>query len=155
MIPIGKIIKDIISKNASNDKFLTSYLQIIWKNIVGNSIEEVSKINNVKKGVLTVLIFDEKIMKILPKLEKEIIEKINYLLGGNYIKHIIFKKGKKKDISLKKSKHSYKKRGKEKDDIEKIEEAELIEDGELRDLFNKAYNKFREINASLEDEKKH
>jgi hypothetical protein len=149
MTPIHEIIKKIISDNISNKKFLFSYIQVMWKYIIGEKIASETKVSDLNEKELIVVVYDDELLKVLSKLNFEIAQKIEGILGKDIVKNIIFKRGKRKS-NVKKGSMNRQERA-EKVEAEPIIQSEFIKDDELRQLFNKAYAQYMKITKLSED----
>lgn len=141
MIPIQKILKEIIQNNINNKEFLLSYLQAMWKHIVGDNLVRMIKTTKLEDNTLEIIVYDSELLKILPKLEEDIINNISDLIGKGIITKINFKKGKRAVKHI--IEHKVVDESKEEKETDRITEADLISDDELRELFKRAYNNYK------------
>lgn len=141
MIPIQKVIKQIIQNNINNKKFLLSYLQIMWKHIVGDNVAQMSRVNKLEDDTLEIIVYDSKLLKILPKLEEDIMNNISDLIGKSILRKINFKKGKKAIEHA--AEHKLVDDNQKLKGTDLIAEADLINDDELKELFKRAYSNYK------------
>ncbi|OGF66421.1 MAG: hypothetical protein A2Y62_15885 [Candidatus Fischerbacteria bacterium RBG_13_37_8] len=146
MISIHVLLQKIVQEYSDNEKFLQSYVEIMWERLVGKDVARQTKIVELKQNTLVISVYDSHLHKILAKMEGEILQKINSLISKPLIAAIHFRKSRK--FAYEKSVVSSGKREKSSVQLDNLKEATLIADDELRENFKKAYHHYQKMSMT-------
>lgn len=143
MYALKDIISKFIEKNPEISKQYGINLNNIWKEVVGDIISEISSPNLLKDKTLEVLVKNSTWINQLRLMKKDIINKFNNTVGGNFIEEIEFKLDRRKKKDNKKIERKCKIERPISDEIvEKINRSlKNVKDKDLKDLLKNIFMK--------------
>lgn len=88
---ISEALEDVIEQLGIRKSVLSNRARDVWKEAVGEIINENTILENIEKDRLIIIVSDDSWRKELSLRKEEIISKINELIGEEAIKEIIFR----------------------------------------------------------------
>lgn len=88
---ISEALEDVIEQLGIRKSVLSNRARDVWKEAVGEIINENTILQNIEKDRLIIVVSDDNWRQELSLRKEEIISKINELIGEEAIKEIIFR----------------------------------------------------------------
>jgi len=88
---LSEVIEEVAEQIGIREFVISDRARDVWKDAVGDLINSNTTLENIEKNKIIVIVSNETWRKELSGRKKEIIKKINDLLGENAIKDIIFR----------------------------------------------------------------
>ncbi len=88
---ISEALEEVIEQIGIRKSVLSNRARDVWKDAVGEIINENTILENIEKDRLIIVVSDDSWRQELSLRKKEIISKINELIGEEAIKEIIFR----------------------------------------------------------------
>ncbi len=92
MMPwLSEVMEEIVERIGIRQSVLSDRARDVWKEAVGDLINSNTTLENIERDKIIVIVSNDTWRKELSDRKKEIITKINDLIGENAIKDIIFR----------------------------------------------------------------
>ncbi len=88
---LSEVIEEVAEQIGIREFVISDRARDVWKDAVGDLINSNTTLENIENNKIIVIVSNETWRKELSGRKKEIIKKINDLLGENAIKDIIFR----------------------------------------------------------------
>ena len=88
---LSEALDEVVIQIGIRESVISDRARDVWKEAVGDLINSNTKLENIEKNKIIVMVSDDTWRKELSERKGEIIKKINDLLGENAIKDIIFR----------------------------------------------------------------
>ena len=88
---LSEVIEEVAEQIGIREIVISDRARDVWKDAVGDLINSNTTLENIEKNKIIVIVSNETWRKDLSGRKKEIIKKINDLIGENAIKDIIFR----------------------------------------------------------------
>ena len=88
---LSEAMEEVVSRIGISQSVLSDRARDVWKEAVGDLINSNTKLENIEKNKIIVIVSNESWRNELLERKEEIILKINDLIGENAIKDIIFR----------------------------------------------------------------
>ena len=88
---LSEALEEVIERIGIRQSVLSDRARDVWKEAVGDLINSNTTLENVERDKIIVIVSNDAWRKELSDRKKEIISKINDLIGENAIKDIIFR----------------------------------------------------------------
>lgn len=88
---LSEAMEEVVERIGIKQSVLSDRARDVWREAVGDLINSNTKLENIEKNKIVVIVSNESWRKELLDRKEEIIMKINDLIGENAIKDIIFR----------------------------------------------------------------
>ena len=88
---LSEVMEEIVERIGIRQSVLSDRARDVWKEAVGDLINSNTTLENIERNKIIVIVSNDTWRKELSDRKKEIITKINDLIGENAIKDIIFR----------------------------------------------------------------
>lgn len=88
---LSEVMEEIVERIGIRQSVISDRARDVWKEAVGDLINSNTTLENIEKDKIIVIVSNDTWRKELSDRKKEIITKINDLIGENAIKDIIFR----------------------------------------------------------------
>jgi len=88
---LSEALEEVVERIGIKQSVLSDRARDVWREAVGDLINSNTKLENIEKNKIVVIVSNESWRKELVDRKEEIIMKINNLIGENAIKDIIFR----------------------------------------------------------------
>ena len=88
---LSEVMEEIVERIGIRQSVLSDRARDVWKEAVGDLINSNTTLENIERDKIIVIVSNDTWRKELSDRKKEIITKINDLIGENAIKDIIFR----------------------------------------------------------------
>lgn len=88
---LSEVMEEVVERIGIRQSVLSDRARDVWKEAVGDLINSNTTLENIERDKIIVIVSNDTWRKELSERKKEIITKINDLIGENAIKDIIFR----------------------------------------------------------------
>ncbi len=88
---LSEVMDEVVERIGIRQSVLSDRARDVWKEAVGDLINSNTTLENIERDKIIVIVSNDSWRKELSDRKKEIITKINDLIGENVIKDIIFR----------------------------------------------------------------
>lgn len=88
---LSEVMEELVERIGIRQSVLSDRARDVWKEAVGDLINSNTTLENIERDKIIVIVSNDTWRKELSERKKEIITKINDLIGENAIKDIIFR----------------------------------------------------------------